>query len=56
MTELLHMIGLCPDSFSHIDLIDVMINLQTTGYHSSKIISGGLIIFCLASFLMIGFL
>ena len=40
----------------HIDLIDVMINLQTTGYHSSKIISGGLIIFCLASCLTIGFL
>ena len=28
--EILHIIGLCGDSFTHMDLIDILINLQQT--------------------------
>lgn len=31
MQELLHIIGLCPDSISHVDVLDLIIaNYQTT--------------------------
>lgn len=45
MHELLHIVGLCPDSLAHIDLSDVVfanlqsipyINLNTIKYHVTK--------------------
>lgn len=37
MHEILHIIGLCPDSFSHMDLIDVFIaNYENLTYIKPK--------------------
>lgn len=37
MHELLHVIGLCPDSFAHIDLLDIIVaNFESLSYIHPK--------------------
>jgi len=40
MSELFHFIGLCPDSMSHIDLLDILIinynQIQILGFYIRK--------------------
>jgi len=39
MHEVLHIIGLCPDSFAHIDLIDIIVaNYENLVYVKPKLI------------------
>ena len=44
MHEILHIIGLCPDSFAHIDLIDILVaNYENLAYIKPKQIKNQII-------------
>jgi len=40
MSEILHLIGLCPDSLSHVDILDIVSTnwnqLQIIGFYAKK--------------------
>ena len=39
MHEVLHVIGLCPDSFAHMDLLDILVaNFESLQYIKPKLI------------------